>query len=267
MVVDFHVHAFPEKIAKRAMEKLARVAGALVPCCEGTIEGMTAQLASADAMGVLLPIATRPENQLSINNWASGVKSERILPFGSIHPAAPDALDELERIRSLGLKGVKLHPEYQQFFVDDPAFRKVWKKIASLGLITVFHAGFDMAYPPPCGCSPEGLARALPAFEGAPVVAAHLGGYMQWEGVLQSLCGLPLYLDTAYSHGRCIVPLAQRIIERHGVDKILFGSDAPWSSTAEELSFVGALGLSPEEYAKVTSGNAKALLSSVGAMR
>lgn len=266
MLIDFHVHAFPDKIAQRAIEKLAFTAGGLTPSFDGTADGLRAMLIASDAKGVLLPIATRPENQRSINDWAATQRDERLICFGSVHPMAPDALDELDRLYALGLRGIKLHPEYQNFAVDDARFKPLWRKAARLGLITVFHAGLDMAYLPPCGCSPEALSRALPAFDGAPVVAAHMGGYMQWESVLSTLCGLPVYLDTAYCQSRAIVPLCQRIIERHGVDKILLGSDAPWSTPLSERAFVGTLGLTPAEQQNVCTNNAMRLLSSVGAI-
>ena len=73
-------------------------------------------------------------------------ENERLIPFGSVFPHAPDALEELERIRDMGLVGVKFHPDYQGFFVDDEKMKPIYRKISQLGLITVFHAGKDYGY-------------------------------------------------------------------------------------------------------------------------
>jgi len=104
------------------------------------------------------------------------------------------------------------------------------------------------------------LKKALGAFDGAPVVAAHFGGYMMWERVERVLCGLPVYLDTSYSHGRMLKPLAQRIVEKHGPVNILFGSDIPWSGIAEEAAFVQSLDLSAGDRDLIMRGNAARLL-------
>ena len=63
--------------------------------------------------------------------------------FGSVHPSHPDALKELERIHALGIKGIKFHPDYQYFFVDEERMFPIYEKCGKLGLIVVFHAGWD----------------------------------------------------------------------------------------------------------------------------
>ena len=262
--IDFHCHAFPDKIAQAAVESLARKGGGLIPRLDGSWDAL-AREAQEDpdcAYRLLLPIATKPTQQQSINNWAASHQKGKILSFGSIHPDAPDALEELTRIQSLGLKGVKFHPEYQNFYVDDPKMLPIYRRISSLGLITVFHAGADVAYMPPYRCTPDRLLRILPVFGGTPVVAAHFGGYMMWEEVFQKLCGLPIYLDTAFSHGHIIQPLAHYIIKKHGAERILFGSDSPWSSPRNELKLIESLELSPMEQNQILYENAAKLLKS-----
>ena len=117
-------------------------------------------------------------------------------------------MEELERIKALGLKGVKLHPDYQRFNVDDEQMIPIYKKISALGLITVFHAGFDYGFPPPYGATPEKMERALKWFE-APVVAAHWGGLDCGEGVLKHLCGKDIYFDTL-----SVVEICQSILPK-----------------------------------------------------
>lgn len=261
MRIDFHTHAFPDALAARAIPALAHTGGGLIPYTDGTVSGLYKNMDKCGVShAVLLNIAVKPGQQTHVNDFAASVISDRLFPFGSVHPDAPNALDELERIRSLGLKGVKLHPEYQGFDVDDPKVIPIYKKIASLGLITVFHAGLDIGYMPPPRTTPERLARILPAFDGAPVVAAHMGGYMQWEAVIDRLCGLDIYLDTSYSFSRILKPLAQKIVDLHGPERILFGTDLPWNEAATESRLIDALDLTPHERDLIFYKNAAGLL-------
>ena len=117
MLIDFHTHAFPGRIAPRAMAQLSRDAGGLVPQTDGTLESLKAEMAKDGVdISVVHSIATNPRQQTNVNSFAIEInKDPAIVAFGSIHPDAPDALEELERIHGAGLKGVKFHPEYQQF--------------------------------------------------------------------------------------------------------------------------------------------------------
>lgn len=261
MRIDFHTHAFPDVLASRAIPTLAHTGGGLISYTDGTVSGL---LQNMDKCGVshavLLNIAVKPGQQSHVNDFAASAVSDRIFPFGSIHPDDPDALNELERIKSLGLKGVKLHPEYQGFYADDPKLIPIYRKIASLGLITVFHAGHDIGYMPPPKTTPERLARILPCFDGAPVVAAHMGGYMQWEAVIEKLCGLDIYLDTSYTFGRILKPQAQKIVDLHTPDRILFGTDLPWNEAVTECRLIESLDLTQSEKNRIFYKNAAKLL-------
>ena len=181
--------------------------------------------------------------------------------FGSVHPESPDALDELERIKAAGLKGIKLHPDYQHFFVEEKRLFPIYEKAAELGLITVFHAGVDIGLPDPVHCTPQALANILPVFQGAPVVAAHFGGYMMRAETMKHLIGQDICFDTSYSHSRFPPPWAKEIIKAHGAKKILLGSDMPWSRTDYEINYVKSLGLDDVELALVLGGNAQRLLN------
>ncbi len=261
MLIDFHTHAFADSLAPRAIASLSAASGGQIPRTDGTTAGLIRRMDETGVShSVMLNIATKPKQQTRINDWAKEISSDRITAFGSVHPDAPDVFDELERIKELGLKGVKLHPEYQNFEVDEPRMLPIYKKIASLGLITVFHAGQDIGFMPPAKASPEKLVRALPAFDGAPVVAAHFGGYIMWDDVLDQLCGLPIYFDTSFCFARIQLPLAQAIIEKHTPEKILFGTDLPWSDAAAERRLIDSFDLSASDKEKIFFRNAARLL-------
>lgn len=261
MIVDFHTHAFPAQLAQRAVSALSEKSGGLPPHTDGTVDGLrTSMQRQGVSKSVLLHIATNPRQQSNVNNFAMKSNAEDVICFGSVHPDAPDALEELERIQEGGLLGVKLHPDYQDFYVDEERLFPLYRKIASLGLITVFHSGVDIGFPDDVHNIPQRLVKALPHFGGSAVVLAHMGGWKMWEEVERHLLGRDIYLDTSFCKGLLSADAAKRMIDKQGVDRILFGSDTPWGDLEEELGFVEELGLSEEEKAQVLGGNALRLL-------
>ena len=159
MLIDFHTHAFPEKIAGRAMASLSHGSGGMVSQTDGTAERLKTEMERDGVdISVVLSIATNPKQQHSVNDFAIAMNRDpRLVAFGSVHPDAPDALEELERIAAAGLKGVKFHPEYQHFYADEERMKPIYRKISELGLITTFHAGHDIGFAPPYHCMPEHL--------------------------------------------------------------------------------------------------------------
>lgn len=262
MIIDMHTHCFPDKISERALKTLSHGSGGVTPEHSGNYTSLLENIRADGAdKAVVLNIATNPRQQTSVNNFAiSLLDVDGIIPFGSIHPDSPDALSEIERLKSAGIKGIKLHPDYQNFFVDEERMIPIYEKAAELGFVTVFHAGVDIGYPEPVHCTPERLKNILPAFGGAPVIAAHFGGWLMWKDVMRFLVGENVYFDTAYCYSRMPALFAKRIIEEHGADKILFGSDMPWSRTANEARFIKSLDLPEEQTEKILGLNAQKLL-------
>lgn len=264
MTIDFHTHAFPEKIAAEAIRTLSE-RSCLPPFSNGTAQELNDMTHDSGIdFSVVLNIATNEKQQQNVNNFAAALSvCGNLIPFGSVYPRSGNAFEELDRIKALGLKGIKLHPDYQDFFVDDKALYPLYERIAELGFITVFHAGYDIGVPEPIHCTPERLAAALPYFKGAPVVAAHFGGYMCWREVEEYLAGSECYFDTSFTAGRIPVPLAKRIIKKHGTERLLFGSDMPWSSADMEKKAIERLKLGDSDTEAVLGGNAKALLGNL----
>ena len=256
MIIDFHTHAFNEKIVEKALASLTAHGN-------GTVQSLVdIQRQNGVDLSIVCNIATKPTQHKVVNDFAASIQAQTpyAIGFGSVHPLAEDALDELDRIKALGLKGVKLHPDYQRFLVDDPRCIPIYEKISRLGLITVFHTGLDLGADGAFENTPERMSHILPAFS-TPVVAAHLGGGLDPDSVLRYLVGRPnVYLDTAHCYGRMRHPSAIEIVRAHGPAHVLYGSDMPWSGPKEELFFIHSLGLSAEEEAKVLGGNAEKLL-------
>lgn len=261
MIIDFHTHAFPDKLAVKAMPLLSKAAGGVKPNHEGNISSLKEKIKEQGCdMAVVLNIATNPHQEQNVNRFAVEINKDNIISFGSVHPDSPNAFEELSFLKENGIKGIKLHPDYQNFFVDEERLFPLYEKIASMGFITVFHAGIDIGYPDPVHCTPERLKRALPVFGGAPVIAAHMGGWLMWKDVLKYLCGENLYFDTAFSSSRMPPDYAAEIIKTHGSDKVIFGSDMPWGKTEDEINFVRSLKISDEDKEKILSENAVKLL-------
>ena len=261
MLIDFHVHAFAEKIASRAMEQIAAQAE-LIPETDGTVAGLRRRLKEWGVdRGVILPIATKPTQQTIINDWAAGQQDDALFCYGSIHPDAPDVLEELERIRSLGLHGIKLHPDYQGYFADEPRMLPIYRRCAQLGLPVLFHAGYDPVSPTVRHASPDALARVAEAVPEVTLIAAHLGGVLQWDEAERSLVGRRnVYLDTAFASHYISPAQVERIIRKHGTERILFASDCPWDSPAKILDILNGISLTPAERAQICAENALRLL-------
>lgn len=259
MIIDFHTHCFPDRIAKRALDALSETAG-LMPSTDGTVGDLKRLMKDEGvSIAVVQNIATNAHQQKAVNDFAASIACDEIIPFGSVYPDAEDALEELERIHALGLKGVKFHPEYQNFFVDDEKMKPIYQKISRLGLITLFHAGEDYGYMPPFHATPERIKNALRWFD-SPVVAAHWGSQGMGEETLRHLCGLDIYFDTAFGYASAPKPMQQAILEKHGCSKILFASDCPWHAPSVDLFRLDSLGLSKTERESICCGNAKQLL-------
>ena len=259
MIADFHTHAFADSIAGKAMCTISASSG-LIPRSDGTVGGLLRHAKSNGVdLCVVLNIATKPTQQTVVNDFAGAICSERTIAFGSVHPFAPDAADELDRIAALGLRGIKLHPDYQGFFVDDPRAVRVYEKASSLNLITVLHSDRDLGMPFPIHCTPERLSHVLPCFT-APVVAAHLGGFQCFDEVEKYLVGTGAYLDTAFLYGSISPVQARHIIMDHGADHILFGSDFPWQGMRDALHVIRSLDLRPLDAENILGRNALRLL-------
>jgi len=262
MVIDFHTHAFPDAIAERAIASLVGGSGGIYPpCSDGTLAGL---LSCMDTFGVdisvLQPVITKASQLHSLNEWAASTASHRIVPFGGIYPHTEDYKADIDFVASLGLKGLKFHAEYQGFTVDEPKMLRIYDYAFEKGLIVLHHAGFDPAFPPPFHSSPERFRSIARAMRGGRLVLAHLGGQRQWDDVEKYLVGENVYLDTSMGFSYYGKEQFLRIVRGHGADKILFGTDSPWSRADEELAALRSLPLTEEEKTAILGGNAKRLL-------
>lgn len=275
MIIDFHTHIFPEKIAARSIAALEAGIrreqgedyrqGESLTFRPATLEGLLDTMPRSQVdMSICLPIATKPSQTAHINDYAETVRSAQALSFGTLHPADPDWEHVLEDLKARGFKGIKLHLQFQQYDIDSPEVIRILQKAEQLSLLVIFHAGADIGLPPPVYTTPEKIRHALEYVSGENLIAAHLGGWMEWDDVEQYLVGTPVFLDTAYISQFIPPEQCLRIIRNHGAEKILFGSDSPWEDPADTLRFLQSLDLTEAEMALITHKNAQQLLGLCG---
>ena len=262
MIIDFHVHCFSENIVDKAMATLTQVCD-IKPVLDGRVS--TAVQAAKDNdidHIVVLPIATKPSQTYKLNDWSSQITNDEscIISFGTIHPTNEDWVSEMERIKVIGLKGIKFHPDYQGFFVDDPCMIPFYRKAAKLGLPIIFHAGRDIGLPRPYHCTPDRMARVLDIVPEATFIASHMGGFDYEDDALKYLVGKNIYLDTAFSIECLSHERIKSMILAHGAEKVLYATDSPWKDQKSGINHVRALGLTKSQEDLILGENAARLL-------
>ena len=260
-IIDVHTHVFPDALAPSAIPALIAAAeGSLTAYYDGTVSGLVALMDREDiSVSVTQPVATRPDQVASINDWAATTASEQIVPFGAMHPALGNPAEEIERMASLGLKGFKLHPEHQAFAPHDPNMAEVYEAAVRHRMIIFFHAGADVIHPTIHG-TPESFAEVIDGYPEVTIVLAHLGGFREWLGVAKHLAGRDVWLDTAYTMGHLPDSEFVALVRAHGADRVLFGSDGPWTDPRREIDHLSGVGLTDEEIEAILGGNAERLL-------
>ncbi|KXS42893.1 MAG: amidohydrolase 2 [Candidatus Frackibacter sp. T328-2] len=259
-IIDFHAHAFPRKVATKAIDRLEIHYNIEIENV-GTLEHLVTTASQADIhRSVLHASATNARQVEAVNNWIADVTSPRIIRFGTIHPEYEDIEKELIRLKSLGIKGLKLHPDFQQFDLTDQKMYELYEKIGDQFLV-LFHVGDDV-YPTEDNYStPQKMAQVIKDFPQLNAVAGHLGGYRMWDEAEKNIIGHDIYLDTSSVFRYISLERASELIKAHGTDKVLFGSDYPMEVPAKEIKNVLNLDLSLTDKWKILYKNGFELLS------
>lgn len=281
MVIDIHTHIFPDKIAAEVIEKLSRISRAKY-FSDGTLNGLLNSMKNCGVdISVILPVATNPLQVVKINDFAAKTaekfSAQGIMYFGAMHPDFEDFRAELSRVKNLGLKGIKIHPIYQGVNLDDKKFLRIIERAAELDLIVITHAGLDIGFPGVVQCSPKMARNVVKEIGNFKFILAHMGGWKNWDEVLTELAGTNIFLDTAFSTGK--IPTRSdfvwqaedlnllsveeflKLVKTFGAEKILFGTDSPWSSQKDSVDFIKNLPISEIEKNKILGENAEKLLT------
>lgn len=261
MVIDFHTHVFPEKIAASTIELLQERAH-IQAASDGTLDGLLTTMRQGGAdKSVVLPVVTSSKQFDSILRFAEGLRTyKELIPFGGIHPDSTNYKAELKLLCQHGFPGIKLHPDYQEVFFNDIRYKRIISYATELGMIVVVHAGVDIGLPRVVHCTPQMSAEVLKEVAPDKLVLAHYGGYSQWNEVAKELAGQNVYLDTAYTFGKIEQEQFMHILKLHGSDRILFATDSPWMGQKESIETFAAMPLPEEDKAAIFYKNAEKLL-------
>lgn len=272
MLIDFHTHVFPEKIAATTIEKLEKMSqrtGANAKACtNGTLDGLKSSMRQNGVdYSVVLPVMTKPEQFDSVNRYAVKINgSDGIFSFGGMHPDCENPEEKLDAIKAMGLRGIKLHPDYQATRINDPRYLRILRHCNKIGLYVTLHSGIDIGFPDDVCCPAAEARKMLEAVYGekAPekpqIILAHLGAYGQWNDVEKYLVGQPVYFDLAFTFRKAPSEQIKRIIRAHGAEKILFATDSPWSDPGLDSTALDSLGLTQEELEQIRFRNACKIL-------
>jgi len=257
MIIDLHNHVWPDHVAARAL-------GAGVPGMrlfgDGTVAGLAAAQDEAGVnYSVCLAVASVPGQVERANAFVGGLDRDRFIPFGTIHPGlSPE--ENLRHLRAAGVRGVKLHPTFQHYRLDDPALLAVLDALAGeFPVIAHVGAGGGGDGSSASPAMVRAIVRAVPRLT---LIACHFGGYQMLDDAEDTLVGQPVMFDTSWppSLGGLDPARVRALIERHGPQNVLYASDWPTASPAAEIAAIRALGLCAADTALVLGGNAARLL-------
>ena len=258
-IFDFHTHIYPDQIAGKATQSICDfydlhtdfTGTADTLLSRGRLAGITNYL--------LLPVAVKPEHVHHINQFIVREVAEHpeFYGFGSLHAGLEDMTAELQYIQDAGLRGIKFHPDTQQFAIDDPRLLPVFEAVQDR-LPILFHCGdqrYDYSHP-------RRLRHVLELFPRLRVIAAHLGGWSVFDEAYSLLKDKDCLVDMSSS--RQFLPAGQLLqyINAYGEDRVLFGSDFPLWDPAEEARAFLQLDLTQTAREKIAYKNALAVLES-----
>jgi uncharacterized protein len=259
-IIDFHTHAFPDALAEKAMAQLHSEAD-MVSYLDGRVSSL---LASMDKAGieasVLCCIATRPSHFEQILLWSKQIRSDRIVPFPSVHPDDPQAVEKINQVVREGFKGMKFHPYYQDFDLDSPKMDSIYEALSANNLIVVMHTGFDIAFERIDRAGTKRILNVTGRFPGLKLITTHLGGWYNWDAVEKDLLGKPVYMDISVSREFLGDQRFRRMLLAHPLDYILFGTDSPWADQTEAIEAIQRFNLPDILVDKLFYENAKKLI-------
>ncbi len=258
MIIDSHAHIFPDKIAARAADGISSFYNMRVRF-DGSVGSLLEinRKAGVDR-AIVQSVATVQEQVHNINDFVSEqvkLHPQELIGFGALHPDFPGIEAETERIISLGLKGIKLHPDFQHFNVDDPKAFPIYEA-AEGRLPILFHVG-DSRYD---FSSPKRLYNVMKRFPKLTIIGAHLAGWTKWDEAAELFSGGVIYADLSSSLYAMTPEHAAELIRKIGTKRVMFGTDYPMWSAVEELERFRKLPLTAEEQQDILYRNALRLL-------
>ncbi len=256
-IIDFHAHVYPEVIAEKAVHSVSSFYSIEIDCPATPDDLLRAGRKAGVTNYVVQSVANIPKQVQPINTFIAGEceRHPEFYGFGTLHPDMEDLNEEIERIIALGLRGIKLHPDSQQFNMDDPKAMAIYEQIEGR-LPLLVHCGdyrYDYSHP-------KRLAAVLDAFPKLTVVGAHFGGWSLFDLAVEYLEDRFCYLDVSSSMEFLGLRRTKELIEIYGADRIVFGSDFPMWDPGKELERLYQLNLPQEDLEKILWTNGMKIL-------
>ena len=257
LVIDAHCHIYPEKIASKAVNGTDNFYGEH-SVGSGTVDDLInrEQKAGVDKF-VVQSVATTPHQVSRINHFIAeevSKKPEILTGLGTLHPDSPDIKGDIDELLSLGLKGVKLHPDIQAFKLDDYRCLKIYEICEEKGLPLLIHTG-DYRYD---FSNPNRMLPILDIYTNLIIVGAHLGGWSIYDEAAEKYKKYKnFYVDCSSSFHYLKPEKAKEIIRTYGAERVLFGTDYPMWEAKDELEYFFSLGLEEWEIRCILNMNAK----------
>ena len=258
-VIDSHCHVYPASVAAKAVKGVSVFYDGVNSYGDGLLDSvLTGWKAKGIDHAVVFSVATKISQVDSINNFiASAVKDSNgfFTGLGTVHQDVPDMAGAVDTIISLGLKGIKLHPDTQLCAIDDKRLYPMYEACA--GRIPVLlHTG-DIRYD---YSNPDRMERVLKLFPNTTFIGAHFGGSSVWDQATEALHGYDnFFVDTSSTFNWRPAEKVKSYIKTYGSEKVMFGSDFPMWDVKPELDSILALKLSDQEYENILHRTAEKL--------
>ncbi|CUR58859.1 Amidohydrolase family protein [metagenome] len=259
MIIDAHAHVWPDKIAGPAL--MANPVPGLVARGDGTVGGLEVDMdASGVELSCCLGIANEARHVDRVNEFVAGLTTDTLFGFGTVHvDLSPE--DNLASLHRHGVTAVKLHPLFQDFALDDP---RLWEILEAFGsdIAVITHVGAGGDARTNRLSSPRMIADIAKQFPELRLMACHFGGYKILDDAEEMLSGADVVLETSWPPSlKTLQPdRVRRLIRNHGAERVVFGSDWPMTSPAEEIEVIKELGLTDDETALVLGGTMARML-------
>ena len=260
-IINAHCHIYPEKIASKAVLGI-RDFYDLNMSLDGTVDGLLRDGGKVGVTHYLIhSVATTPKQVESINEFIAEIVKERpdlFTGFGTLHPDSDDIQGDFDYLIELGLKGVKLHPDFQRFAMNEERAFKIGEVVRDGKVPMLVHCGdFRYNY-----SNPEQIKPFLDEFPEIPFIGAHFAGWSIWEEATEKLAGTPnLYVDICSSLYDLSPETAVELIHAYGSDKVLWGTDYPMWESVSEMEYFNKLDLTDRERSQILYENAAKLLN------
>jgi len=256
--IDFHTHVYPDAISHKAADSIREFYGFGEKAMDGSVKTLLERGTAAGTYRfVILPVAIRPDRTRHINEFIAGqvAQEPRLFGFGTVHAGMENITDEVDFIREKGLKGLKMHPDFQLFNIDDPRLFPMYEQIQG-ELPVIFHVGdhrYDYSHP-------ARVRKILELFPKLQVIAAHFGAYELYAEAYDLLKDTDCFFDVSSSLMFMGEGVAEGYVNRYGAERFVYGSDYPMWDPVVEMDRFLKLKLTDDQFEQIAHKTAEYIL-------